>query len=217
MIGTNAGSGGLKNEISDFKRRRIREETARLFYINGYAGTTIDAIAEQLDVTKPFIYSYYKNKGELLFDICRTGINLSLEAMDRVREENYSPAETLRLVSERVLRIIIDYQDYIVVYEREEKNLQPKQARAIRKQRNLFDHRLAEILEQGHESGEFNIADPVLTATTIAGMITWVSFWYSPTGKRSETEIIAHTMAMIEVAAQRTAFSGRVERKSSAV
>jgi len=54
--------GGLKEEISDFKQRRIREEASHLFYQHGYEGATIDAIAKRLDVTKPFIYAHYKNK-----------------------------------------------------------------------------------------------------------------------------------------------------------
>ena len=184
----------LKEEISDFKRRRIREEASHLFYELGYEGTTIDAIAQRLDVTKPFIYSYYRNKSELLDDICRTGISLSLEAMDLACEGDKTPTERLVQIVQKVLRIIIDYQEYIVVYEREEKNLEAKQARAIREQRKIFDHRLAELLEEGHKRGEFVIHDPVLTATTIGGMITWVSFWYSPTGKRSEHEITTHVI-----------------------
>jgi AcrR family transcriptional regulator len=193
---------GLKEEISDFKRRRIREEAGHLFYEHGYEGATIDAIAQRLDVTKPFIYSYYKNKSELLFDICRTGISLSLDAMDRAHEGQLSPAERLRLLVDRVMRIIFDYQEYIVVYVREEKNLDAGLARQIREQRNLFDHRLAELLKAGHRAGEFVIRDPVLTATTIGGMMTWVAFWYSPSGKRSEVEIVSHLMAMIEAVVQ---------------
>ena len=193
-----SSSSGFKKEISDFKRRRIREETTNLFYVHGYAGTTIDAIAKRLDVTKPFIYSYYKNKNELLFDICRTGISLALDVMDRVCALQHSPADKLKLVSAKVLRMIVDYQEYIVVYEREEKSLEVGQAREIRDKRKLFDHRLADILQQGHDQGQFDITDPVLTATTIAGMMTWVSFWYSPNGKRSDTEIIAHTLSMID-------------------
>jgi len=190
--------GGLKEEISDFKQRRIREEASHLFFQHGYEGATIDAIAKRLDVTKPFIYAHYKNKSEILFDICRTGIALSLEAMDLATGSNRSPGERLRLLVERVLRIIIDYQEYIVVYVREEKNLDPVQAREIREQRSLFDHRLAALLKEGHANGEFIIHDPVLTATTIGGMMTWVSLWYSPGGKRTELEILSHVMAMIE-------------------
>ncbi len=194
---------GLKEEISDFKRRRIREEASHLFFELGYEGTTIDAIAQRLDVTKPFIYSYYKNKSELLYDICRTGIALSLEAMDHACDGEKTPTERLRQLVDRVLRIIIDYQEYIVVYEREEKNLDVKQAREIRELRSLFDHRLAEILKAGNANGEFTIHDPVLTATTIGGMITWVSFWYSPKGRRSEHDITSHVMDMVDAVVRR--------------
>lgn len=190
--------GGLKEEISDFKRRRIREEACHLFYRLGYESTTIDAIAQALDVTKPFIYSYFKNKSELLFEICRTGIELSLEAIEHLGMDNRAPRERLKLLVDKVMRIIVDNQEYIVVYEREEKNLQPELARVIRKQRSLFDHRLATILESGSKSGDFAVRDPLMTATTISGMMTWVAFWYSPSGKWSEAEIITHVISMIE-------------------
>ena len=192
-----AGPAGLKEEISDFKRRRISEEACHLFYANGYEGATIDAIAQRLDVTKPFIYSYFKNKSELLFEISRTGIELSLEAMRQAENKSGSPADQLKLLVDRVLRIILDYQEYIVVYEREEKNLSYEQARTIRKQRSLFDHRLAALLEAGCKSGDFAIQNTAMTATTIGGMMTWVAFWYSPDGKWAEAEIISHVMSMV--------------------
>jgi AcrR family transcriptional regulator len=188
---------GLKEEISDFKRRRIREEACHLIYRHGYEGATIDAIAQRLDVTKPFIYSYFKNKSELLYEICRTGIALSLSAMDQAQIENRPASERLKLLVDRVMRIIIDNQEYIVVYEREEKNLEPALARKIREQRSLFDHRLAALLDEGSRAGAFVIRDPAMTAITIGGMMTWVAFWYSPTGKWSEAEIITHVMSMI--------------------
>ncbi|MFK7976001.1 MAG: TetR/AcrR family transcriptional regulator [Halioglobus sp.] len=192
------GSGGLKEEISNFKRRRIREEACHLFYRRGYEGATIDAIAQELDVTKPFIYSYFKNKSELLFEICKTGIELSLDAVDKAYAKELTPSETLLQLVDHVMRIVVDNQEYIVVYEREEKNLDPELARNIRKQRSLFDHRLAQLLEEGNASGDFDIADPGMTATTISGMMTWVAFWYSPRGHWSEAQIIAHVMSMIE-------------------
>lgn len=194
-----AKSSGLKEEISCFKHRRIREEACHLFFELGYERSTIDAIAQRLDVTKPFIYSYYKNKSELLYEICRTGIALSLEAMDRTCEGEKVPTERLRQLVVSVMRIIFDYQEYIVVYQREEKNLEPQLAREIRELRRLFDHRLADILEAGNATGEFSVTDSVMTATTIGGIISWVSFWYSPTGKkRTEHDVTAHVMQMVE-------------------
>jgi len=188
---------GLKAEISDFKRRRIREEACHLFYKHGYESTTLDAIAAALNVTKPFIYGYYKNKSELLMDICSTGISLSLAALDEPELDKRPHSDKLRRVVERITKLILRYQEYIVVYVREEKNLEADQARFIRKQRNAFDHKLADILLKGQKTGEFCVDDPLMTANTIGGMLTWVSLWFVPGGNWSETEISAHLMRMV--------------------
>jgi AcrR family transcriptional regulator len=187
----------LKEEISEFKRRRIKETACHMFYCNGYQATTIDALAKKLDVTKPFIYSYFKNKSELLYEICQTGVSLSLSAIEPIQKMSNTSSEKLKLAVDDVVRIVVAHQEYIVVYEREEKNLDPHLSHNIRKQRRLFDHRICAILQSGCEAGEFAIRNPIMTATTISGMMTWVAFWYSPYGRWSETEITAHVMDMI--------------------
>ena len=188
----------LKHEVTDFKRRRIREEASHLFFQLGYEGTTLDAIAQRLEVTKPFLYTHYANKTELLYDICQTGILQSLNAIQRVMDSPLDSAtERLSRLVEEVLDIIFEFQEFIVVYEREEKNLTANQAREIREHRSLFDHKLAEILEQGREAGEFLISDGVLTANTIGGMMTWVALWYRPEGKQTRHQIISHTLRMV--------------------
>lgn len=193
-----AKSATLKSEVADYKRRRIREEASHLIYRLGYESTTLDAVAERLHVTKPFIYSHYRNKGEILFDICRTGIALSLEALRAALQTRGSEMERLRLAIGQVARIVIDNQEYIVVYEREEKNLEPGDARQIREQRHRFDKELGALLAEGQASGEFEIDDISLASITIGGMLSWVSLWYSPEGKRSASEIIAHLIRSVE-------------------
>ncbi|MFK8040791.1 TetR/AcrR family transcriptional regulator [Congregibacter sp.] len=182
---------GLKGELATFKRRRIREEAAHLFFQQGYESATIDAIADRLKVTKPFIYSYYKNKGEILFDISKLGISLSLEALDKCLASPGSPWDRLKLIVDNVTRLILDNEENIVVYLREEKNLDGSAAREIRELRSLFDHRIAELLLEGSQSGDFTVDNPGLTATTIGGMMSWVALWYTPGGHWSETEVLA--------------------------
>ncbi|MEO0572129.1 MAG: TetR/AcrR family transcriptional regulator, partial [Bacteroidota bacterium] len=115
----------LKSELALFKRRRIREEAARLFFSQGYENSSIDAIAERLQVTKPFIYSYYKNKGEILYDISRLGISESLKVLDECLAVSGSSWDRLKMIVDRVTRLILDNDESIVVYLREEKNLEP--------------------------------------------------------------------------------------------
>jgi AcrR family transcriptional regulator len=192
-----AGSLTLKDEVTDFKRRRIREEACRLFYQDGYENATLEAVAKKLQITKPSIYQHYANKGELLFDICKTGISLSLEAVEQAVVLRATSLQRLVALIESVLRIIFDYQEFIVVYTREEKHLDRAQARAIRELRSAFDHKLGTLLAEGDSADELSVEDPVLTATTIGGIMTWVSLWYSPSGKRTQVEITTHIKEMI--------------------
>ncbi len=208
------GDPSLKEELALFKRRRIREEAAHLFFQQGYESATIDAIAERLQVTKPFIYSYYKNKGEILYDISRLGITLSLEVLDKCLKSGGSEWERLKLVVDQVTRLILDNEEAIVVYIREEKNLEDARAREIREMRSLFDHRLAELLIEGNESGAFHIATPGLTATTIGGMMSWVALWYTPGGHWSETEVISDLIQNIARIVLGPALAG-IERQAS--
>ena len=63
---------------------KVLEEATRLFYERGFQGASIDAIAERLSVTKPFIYTYFDNKHALLEAIYERAVqNLILGAKAR--------------------------------------------------------------------------------------------------------------------------------------
>lgn len=186
----------LKNEVAAYKRRRIVEEASHLFFAHGYEATTLDAVAEQLHVTKPFIYSYYRNKGELLSEICHMGIQLSLTALEEALAIDGSATEKLKMVVERVARIIIENQKYISVYQREEKSLDPEDARRIRELRHRFDQKLSELLETGRKRGEFEFEDSSRTAIWISGLLSWIANWYHDGGRWSATEVVMDAISV---------------------
>lgn len=187
----------LKNEITAYKRRRILEEASHLFFTNGYETTTLDAVAEQLNVTKPFIYSYYRNKGELLYEICQTGIQLSLTVLEEALSIEGTATERLKMVAERVARIIIENQRYISVYLCEEKSLDPEDARRIRDLRHQFDLQLSDLLEKGKRTGEFDIQHPSRTAIWVSGLLTWIALWYHDGGRWTATEVVMDAINMV--------------------
>ncbi|MBM3346204.1 MAG: TetR/AcrR family transcriptional regulator [Betaproteobacteria bacterium] len=199
----------LKTEVQEFKRRRILEEARDLFYAAGYEATTLDAIAETLKVTKPFLYSYFKNKSEILNAICEVGIRSSLKALDDALQSSLPPREKLRVMVERVTSIVLQSRKYIVVYEREEKNLGRPEAATLMSLRRQFGVRLAEMLKEGNSSGDFDVPDPLLTAVSIGGLITWVASWYRPAGRWSQTEVIVHMIRNVDgMVAHRTPGKG---------
>src|ERR1700760_4199412 len=85
----------MREEITAYKRERILEEAVKLFYERGFSGTTLDDIAGKLGVTKPFIYTHFRSKVELLEAICRPTIEMSLEAIIQAVQQPGSPPERL--------------------------------------------------------------------------------------------------------------------------
>ena len=184
----------LKVEVVAYKRQRILEEGSRLFFARGYEASTLDMLADRLHVTKPFLYSYYRNKGEILSAICETGIRESLEAMEAARDTSASPRDMLAMMVAGSARVVIERQEYIVVYQREMKNLVRDDARRILNLRRDFDHLIANVVEDGEHRGQFKVADPGLAAVWIGGLLSWIPNWYVPGGSRSADEVVDHVV-----------------------
>ena len=184
----------LKVEVVAYKRQRILEEGSRLFFTRGYEASTLDMLADRLHVTKPFLYSYYRNKGEILSAICETGIRESLEAMEAARDTSASPRDMLAMMVAGSARVVIERQEYIVVYQREMKNLAREDARRILNLRRDFDHLIANVVEDGEHRGQFKVADPGLAAVWIGGLLSWIPKWYGPGGSRSADEVVEHVV-----------------------
>jgi len=55
---------GIRDEVIALKRERTITAAVELFYERGYENTTLDAVAERLGVTKPFIYAHFRSKTE---------------------------------------------------------------------------------------------------------------------------------------------------------
>jgi hypothetical protein len=179
----------MRDEITAFKRERILEEAVRLFYERGFSGTTLDDIAAALGVTKPFIYTHFRSKVELLEAACRPTIEMSLDAIARAAEQPGRPGQRLYDGIVHFTKVVLQRQANIAVYFREEKNLSETGLEEINALRKRFDHTLSALLEEGVASGDFHIADVRVAALAIGGMVSWAYTWYQPGGRLTFDDI----------------------------
>ena len=173
----------MREEISAYKRDRILEEAVKLFYERGFSGTTLDDIAGKLGVTKPFIYTHFRSKVELLEAICRPTIEMSLAAIAHAAEQPGSASERLYNGIVEFSQVVLQRQANIAVYFREEKHLSEAGLAEINALRKRFDRVLSDLLEEGSRAGEFRIADVSVDALEIGGMVSWAYTWYQPQGR----------------------------------
>jgi AcrR family transcriptional regulator len=188
---------GIRDEVAALKRERTISAAVELFYERGYENTTLDAVAERLGVTKPFIYAHFNTKTELLAEICARGIASSLAAMDGVLRLDRGPAEKLAELGRRFVTAVLESQKHIAIFAREEKNLLPKDFERISAMRRDFDRKLAGLLAEGAASGEFRLADPRLAALAIGGMVSWAYVWYRPNGRLALPELAEEMSALV--------------------
>ncbi len=179
---------GIRDEVARLKRERIISAAAQLFYERGYENTSLDAVAERVGVTKPFIYAHFTSKAELLAEICSRGIASALEALDGVLNLPGTPTERLAEVGRRFAAAVLTSQRHIAIFTREEKHLLPADYRRINDMRREFDRKLVRLLDEGVAAGEFHLHDTRMAALAIGGMVSWAYVWYRPKGRLSLEE-----------------------------
>jgi TetR/AcrR family transcriptional regulator, cholesterol catabolism regulator len=182
-------NGPLRDEIIALKRERILEIAVDLFYAQGYENTTLDAVAERLAVTKPFIYSYFKSKSDLLAEICQRAIRGSLDEMNAVLATDAGPVERLRRLGEVFTLTVLRSQKHIAIFAREEKNLAARDFKRISSLRREFDRKLNRLLREGCDAGAFRVVDRELAALAIGGMVSWSYVWFRSGGRLAPEEI----------------------------
>jgi AcrR family transcriptional regulator len=193
----------IRDEVAALKRERTIAAAVDLFYDRGYENTTLDAVAERLGVTKPFIYAHFSAKSELLAEICARGISSALRAMDGVLAlDRATPAEKLAELGRRFVTAVLESQKHIAIFAREEKNLLPKDFERISAMRRDFDRKLVALLDEGVKRGEFRIADTRLAALAIGGMVSWAYVWYRPNGRLGLPELAEEMSRLVLVLAQ---------------
>lgn len=186
----------MRNEILAYKRERILEEAVKLFYERGFSGTTLDDIATELGVTKPFIYTHFRSKVELLEAVCRPTIEMSLQAIDAAARSPGSATQRLYYGIVAFTGVIMQRQANIAVYFREEKSLSKDGLAEITVLRKKFDKVLSGLLEEGVASGEFTIPDIHLAALAIGGMVSWAYTWHREDGRLGVPELCEKMAAL---------------------
>ena len=71
-----------REEQRHLKREALLQTAARIFNQVGFHQTTLDDLAKALNVTKPTLYYYVKNKDDILFECQR----LALERLQGILE-----------------------------------------------------------------------------------------------------------------------------------
>jgi AcrR family transcriptional regulator len=179
------------------KREAVIRAAARAFSARGYHNTSLDDIAAALDVTKPTIYYYVRNKQELLFECFMAGLEGIFSALREARQTAAPARERLRIVLAGYAVAIASEFGWCMV-RAEDQDLDADMSARIKARKAEIDQQIRRLVRQGIEDGSIQPCDPKITAFAIAGALNWIAHWHRETEALSPTDIAARFIDFFE-------------------
>lgn len=169
-------------------RAAVLDAAARAFMHDGYAGTSIDDVAEQLGGTKGRVYHYYRSKADLFFDVHSESMRQNFEGAGAIAHEGGSPIDRLeRMVRAHALLMMthLPYQRVSVlgVEMHLAGNTTSKQRATLRDaiaRRDEYERLFVQVVEDGIAAGEIRPLDAALVVKGLLGALNWITIWYRP-------------------------------------
>jgi AcrR family transcriptional regulator len=167
----------------------ILEAAARIFSEKGYHATSMQDIADAVNLQKASLYYHFASKQEILGDILDHALDLINNQLELVLSQSLSPDEKLRQAMVTYFETIAENQNLSAVLLLEMKSLEPEQKANQAPRRHKFESLWNELIIEGKQRGIFNDVDPSLTGRAILGLMNWTITWYRSDGPRSAREI----------------------------
>lgn len=171
------------------KRDAVLHVAAQMFNERGFHATSLDDIAARLNVTKPTLYYYVKNKDAILLACVKKGLDMTLEGIDASRAAGGNAIDQLRACMRAYAEVVTQPFGMCLIRVGDEEVPEPSRTE-LRRLKSEIDHAFRRLVEQGVQEGVLAPCDPKMAAFVIAGGLSWIGRWYQPAGAYSADQII---------------------------
>ncbi len=159
-------------EQSEQIRQDIIAEALELFGEDGIDQLSLRRLAERMGIAHTKIYSYFKNKDELLDSLLNEMLLILHEFLEQADNRRAKPVKRLRLAARALLEFAMDHPDYYTFMFA--LPIRETNSRGLSTRHTVFNH-VVDIAEIAHEEGSINIEPRTLTNLSWAmlhGLIT---------------------------------------------
>ncbi len=179
-----------KNPRKALVRDRLLEKAAELFCTSGYARTSINDIADSLDLKRSSVYHYFKNKEEIISALFDDEITRRCNSiLELFEQKELTPTERLiRAVTDGII-LRLRAGSRFLVFDRLESEVPEDIRRNYTRSRRQILDLYTRMIADGVKAGEFRDVDVQMAAFAVIGMSNWTALWYSPSGNKTPQEI----------------------------
>jgi TetR/AcrR family transcriptional regulator, cholesterol catabolism regulator len=171
------------------QREEILAAAAQIFREKGYHATSMQDIAEAVNLQKGSLYHHIHSKEEILASLLDRALDLLIQSMQEVMASPVSVEEKLRAAMRMYADNIAVHSDLAAVLLLEYRNLSPRLRARHMARRDRFEALWRELIRQGMKQGVFRTSDEKLVALAILGVQNWMLTWYRAEGPLSAVEL----------------------------
>ena len=146
-----------KPKSPEANRARILAAATAAFAAQGYAGTSMDAIAARTQTTRALINYYFGSKDKLYLAVLERVYAEIREAEAGLELDHLSPVEAMRRIVEFTYDYYVEHEYFvrIVVAENQARGRHLKRSTALRSLNRPIVERLGAVIARGQATGAF--------------------------------------------------------------
>jgi AcrR family transcriptional regulator len=170
-----------RRRARDEKREAVLRTAVQLFLEQGYHRTTLNDVAERLNITKPALYNYFGGKDEILFECWAIG-------NERVEEHIAEIAAGGGTGLAKLRKLIVFYAEVMTtdhgksLVRFDVRDLTEHNRKVVNAAKKKIDRTFRDYITEGIADGTIKPCDPKLSAFAIAGSLNWIGHWFEPGG-----------------------------------
>ena len=176
------------DEQFQLKKQAVIAEAARAFGRHGANNVSLDEIAASLNVTKPALYYYFKNKQELIYEchelVMRTG---DKALADAIASESTGYVRVTTFIRNYLALLTNEFGAPAILHDLS--SMTPSDQKKIVARRRKFNHQLRQTLEDGIQDGSIAPCDPKLAVFWVMGAVSSIPQWYHTDGALDGAQI----------------------------
>lgn len=164
------------------KREAVLNAAAALFRERGYEGTSLNDLADMLNITKPTVYYYIQSKEQLLLDILNRAQDHILGFLKAAEISPMTAYEKLRTVMIEYALLMISDEGACIA--RVPTRVMEAASRAnVEARIKEADEIIYRILASGEQDGTLRVNDPLVVNHALFGSLNWMAYWTRPKGR----------------------------------
>lgn len=179
---------GKRAQQREVKRNAVLQAAAQLFNERGFHATSLDDIAERLNVSKPTVYYYVESKDQILLECVKIALDLMQAGIDEVRAAGGSAIDQLEACM-RIYSSVVTQDFGMCVIRIGEDPLPDPLKKELRRLKAGIDGQFRRLIAEGVAEGSLAPCDPKMAAFMLAGALSWIGRWYRPDGDLTPTQI----------------------------